>query len=168
MPAPVLVVHNERDTRALALGALHAAGLGAIGFNDPTAALAAIELDSCVRVLVTRINFGKGKLDGLALARRLLVRQCGVKTVFIDRPEYERLAEGAGDFLHLPLNHHHLVDVVARLLKHGARPPSRLLSIERRPIVRARSFSNVVPSGVAGQSATADDMMGGAARGLSR
>ena len=163
MPAPVLVVHNERDTRALALGALHAPGLGAIGFNDPTDALAAIGAGSRVRALATRINFREGKLNGLPLARLLSVRRCGAKTVFIDRAEYAGIAEGAGDFLRLPLNHHHLVDVVARPLKHGRerrpayRSPdaelvARLRSVERRPIVRAVSFSNGVPR----QSATAE------------
>jgi len=60
MPAPVLVVHDETDTRDLAVGALRASGLEAVGFGDPMAALAAIETASRVRVLVTRINFGEG------------------------------------------------------------------------------------------------------------
>jgi DNA-binding NtrC family response regulator len=126
MPAPVLVVHDETDTRDLALGALRASGLEAVGFSDPMAALAAIETGSLVRVLVTRVDFGEGKLNGLALARMLLVRRSGVRTVFVARPEYERLAEGVGEFLALPLNPHHLVDVVARLLRNedSAIPPT--------------------------------------------
>lgn len=116
MPAPVLVVDDEIDTRDLALEALRAAGLEAIGFSDPMAALAVIEVDSRVRVLVTRIDFGEGKLNGVALARMLSIKRRGLKTVFIARPEYECFAEGVGEFLHRPLNHHHLVDVVGRLL----------------------------------------------------
>ena len=65
---------------------------------------------------MTRINFGKGKINGIALARMLSFRRRGLKTVFIARPEYERFAEGVGEFLAMPLNHYHLVDVVGRLL----------------------------------------------------
>jgi hypothetical protein len=79
-------------------------------------ALAAIEADSRVQVLVTRMNFGEGKLNGLALSRMLLVKRRAVNTVFIARPEYAHLADGIGEFLSRPLNPHHLVDVVARLL----------------------------------------------------
>ena len=116
MPAPVLVVHDETGTRELALEALRAAGLHAVGFSDPMEALAAIEADSRVRVLVTRINFGTRTLNGLALARMLLAKRRGVKTVFIARAEYEQFAADVGEFLSPPLNPHHLVDVVGRLL----------------------------------------------------
>jgi hypothetical protein len=50
MPAPVLVVHDEADTCDLAVAALIAAGLMAVGFHEPTAALAAIETDTRFRV----------------------------------------------------------------------------------------------------------------------
>jgi hypothetical protein len=60
MPAPVLVVHDEADTCDLAVAALIAASLMAVGFHEPTAALAAIETDTRVRVLVTRVDFGAG------------------------------------------------------------------------------------------------------------
>jgi DNA-binding NtrC family response regulator len=118
MPAPVLVVHDEIGTRELALEALRAGGLEAVGFSDPMHALDAIEADSRVRVLVTRIDFGEGRLNGLALARMLLVKRFDVKTVFIARPEYEKFAEGVGEFLTFPLNPYHLVDVVARMLRN--------------------------------------------------
>jgi hypothetical protein len=68
MPAPVLVVHDEADTCDLAVAALIAAGLKAVGFHEPTA-LAAIETDTRVRVLVTRVDFAAGAwiaLDGIA------------------------------------------------------------------------------------------------------
>ena len=116
MPTPVLVVHNEKALRELALGTLHSAGLSAVGFGDPMTALDAIEADPRVRVLVTRVNFGNGKLNGVALARMVAVKRPGVKTVFIAESEYQPYIEGVGEFLPLPLNHHHLVDVVARLL----------------------------------------------------
>jgi hypothetical protein len=48
MPAAVLVVHNARDTRDLSVTALRAAFLEAVGFEDPMAALDAMEANSRV------------------------------------------------------------------------------------------------------------------------
>jgi hypothetical protein len=42
MPAPVLVAHDEQQTRDLAVTALRAAFLEVVGFEDPMAALDAI------------------------------------------------------------------------------------------------------------------------------
>jgi CheY-like chemotaxis protein len=49
MPAAVLVVHDEQNTRELAVSALPAAFLEVVGFEDPVAALDAIETSSRVR-----------------------------------------------------------------------------------------------------------------------
>ena len=57
MPAAVLVVHDDRDTRELAIAALRRAFLEVVGFADPMTALDAIEASSRVRVLVTRVLF---------------------------------------------------------------------------------------------------------------
>ena len=69
-----------------------------------------------VRVLVTRMNFGAGKLNGVALARMLMVKRPCVKTVFVAQPENEEHADGVGEFLPSPMDPLHLTDVVARLL----------------------------------------------------
>ena len=117
MPAPIIVVHDEPQTRELAVSALRAAGLQAIGIDDPMTALAAIEAaDTRVRVLVTRVDFGRGKLNGAALARMLRYKRQGIRTVFVARPENQVHAEGEGEFLQMPLNPYVLIDTVARLL----------------------------------------------------
>ena len=85
MPAAVLVVHDEQNTRDLAVNALRAAFLEAVGFEAPLAALAAIEASSRVRILVTRVVFGAGRLNGVALARMVRVKWPGTKVVFIAR-----------------------------------------------------------------------------------
>ena len=116
MPATVVVVHNEPGLRELALGTLREAGIEAVGFNDPMAALDAIEADPRVRVLVTRMNFGAGTLNGVALARMLRIKRPCVRTVFVAQRENEEHADGVGEFLALPMDPLHLADVVARLL----------------------------------------------------
>ena len=87
MPAAVIVVHDEQDVRDLAVAALRAAFLEVVGFEDPMAALAAMEASSRVRVLVTRVVFGPGKPHGVALALMVRVKRPGTKVVFIAREE---------------------------------------------------------------------------------
>lgn len=116
MPAPVLVVHNEFGTRELALTALRAAGREAAGFENPMTALDAIEADSRVRVLVTGVDFGDGKLNGVALALMVKAKRPGLQAVFVASLEDHPHTEGVGDVLPTPLDPQALVDVVGRLL----------------------------------------------------
>ena len=116
MPAAVLVVHDEQSTRELAVSALRAAFLEAVGFADPMAALDAIEASSHVRVLVTHVMFGRDKLNGIAFARMILVKRPAIKVVFVALEEYARHAEGLGVFLPMPLNPDIFVATVSRLL----------------------------------------------------
>ena len=116
MPAPVLVAHDERETRELAVTTLRAAFLEVVGFEDPMAALDAMETDSRVRVLVTCVDFGPGKPHGVALARMVRVKRPGTKVVFAARAEHEPHTEGLGVFLPMPLNPDILVATVSRLL----------------------------------------------------
>jgi DNA-binding NtrC family response regulator len=116
MPAAVLVVHDEQNTRELAVSALRAAFLEAVGFEDPMAALNAIEASSRVRVLVTRVMFGPDKLNGVALARMVRMKRPGTKVLFVAREEYAPHAEGLGVFLPRPLNPDIFVATVSRLL----------------------------------------------------
>jgi DNA-binding NtrC family response regulator len=117
MPAPVLVAHDDKATRDLAVATLGAAGIETVGFDDPIAALDAIETNSRVRVLVTRVDFGSGKLNGVALARMLRVKRPGAKVLFVALPSNAHHAEGVGEFLPMPLEQPVLlVDAVSRML----------------------------------------------------
>jgi DNA-binding NtrC family response regulator len=82
MPAAVLVVHDEQSTRELAVSALRAAFLEAVGFADPMA-LDAKRPILTYRVLVTRVMFGPDKLNGIALARMVRFKRPGTKVVFV-------------------------------------------------------------------------------------
>jgi DNA-binding NtrC family response regulator len=120
--APVAVVHNDPQLRELMIFTLRAAGHHTAGFDDPGTALEALEGDPHLRVLVTRPNFGSGKLNGVALARMLRLKRQGLKTVFVGRVENAEHVERVGEFLPLPLNPEHLAHIVASLLAE----PSRL------------------------------------------
>jgi DNA-binding NtrC family response regulator len=118
MPSTVLAVHSEADALNMLISAIRTAGYDVVGFSDPLAALNAIEADSHVRVLVTRIDFGPGKLNGVALARMLrhnVPRDIGV--VFVGRSENERyLDDGVGEFVPHPVDPTALIDAVGRIL----------------------------------------------------
>jgi hypothetical protein len=126
MPTPIIVVHDEVATRELAVSTLCATGLQAVGCDDPMKALLALEADGGVRVLVTRIDFGPGKLNGAALARILRVKRREIRLAFVDSPENRVHVEGYGEFVPTPLNPYILVDTVARLLTAGHDNLSRL------------------------------------------
>ena len=116
MPAPVLVVHEDPDTRELALSALRASGHEAVAFADPIVALDAIEADSRLRVLVTCATFPAGKPNGVSLGRMVKVKRPGVKIVFLAALEDHPFTEGVGEALPLALDPQILVDTVGRLL----------------------------------------------------
>ena len=119
MLARVIVVHDDADTRQLALTALVAAGHEVVAFEDPMAALNAIDADdhSRVRLLITRVDFGVDTLNGVALARMLMVKQPNIKVLFAARGEHRHHTETiTGAFLPLPLDPEALVDAVGRLL----------------------------------------------------
>lgn len=116
MPAPVLVVHQEAEACGQMLAALRAAGCEAVGFYSPMTALNAIESDTRVRVLVTRVDFGPGMLNGVALARMLLMKRPDIKVVYVGRAENERHITVAGPFLPHPIDLNALAETVCGLL----------------------------------------------------
>ena len=115
-------MHDDKPTREAALAALWAAGHQAVAFSDPMAVLNAVEKDSRVRVLVSRIDFGPGKLNGAALVRMLrhqqLMRggQSHLRVIFVALPVNEEYAREEGDYLPMPLDPQALVDAVSAAL----------------------------------------------------
>jgi hypothetical protein len=79
-------------------------------------ALDAMDSPTRVRVLVTRVDFGPGKLNGAALARMVSVKQPAARVVFIAQEQNRHHTRGLGGFLPVPLDPKALVDVVGRLL----------------------------------------------------
>ena len=125
MPAPIVVVHSDRRQREAVLAALRSAGLEVAAFDDPVAALDAIEKDSRARVLVSRIDFGQGKLNGVALVRMLRHKQImqdgksALRAVFIGRRQNGHHALLEGDFVPVPIDLQALVGAVGKALAEG-------------------------------------------------
>ena len=122
MPATIVIVYDNTKVRSAALLAIRAAGHDVAAFSDPLTALNAIEKDSRVRVLVSRIDFGQGKLNGVALAQMLRVKQIAqdgesrLRPIFLDRSENGHHATGLGGFIPCPLDTGTLVTMIGRAL----------------------------------------------------
>ena len=129
MPAAVVVVHDEADTCEAILRALSEAGFDAVGFTNPIGALDAVEKDGELRVLVTRMSFGPGKLNGLALFRMLEHKRparSGLRAVFIGRADYRQDAEQDGAFLLRGAKPYVVVEAVRKQMKPDGAAPLRV------------------------------------------
>jgi DNA-binding NtrC family response regulator len=78
-----IVVHDDDATRELATNALRDAGYEVTAFASPMQVLDAMDAATPIRVVVTRVNFGSGTLNGVALARTIRLRQPAIKVVFV-------------------------------------------------------------------------------------
>ena len=125
MPAPVVVVHQQLETQRMLMSTVRAAGYEVAGFADPLRALDAIEAGSRARVVVTRLDFGPGKLNGIALARMLRHKGLGVQVVFVGKAEKARYLDGTEEFVPHPVDPAAVADAVRRALSTSL--PSKAL-----------------------------------------
>ena len=116
MPAPVVVVHQQLDTQRMLISTVRAAGYEVAGFADPIKALDAIETGSRARVLVTRLDFGPGKLNGIALARMIRHKGLGLQVVFVGRADKARYLDRTEEFVPHPVDLDAVADAVRRAL----------------------------------------------------
>jgi DNA-binding NtrC family response regulator len=112
----VIVVHDDDAIRELATNALRNAGYEVTAFTSPMQVLDAMDAATRSGVVVTRVDFGAGTLNGVALARMVRLRQPATKVVFVALDENRLHTTDQGEFLPMPLNPQALVAVVGRLL----------------------------------------------------
>lgn len=122
MPATIVIVHDNKTIRSAARLAIRSAGHDVAAFADPMTALDAIEANSKVRVLVTRIDFGPGRLNGVALVQMLRVKQItqdgrsSLQPIFLDRSDNAHHAKGIGAFVPVPFDPPTLVAAIGTAL----------------------------------------------------
>ena len=146
MPAPVVVVHDEVEACEAILRTLSEAGLDAVGFTNPMSVLDAVEPDSRLRVLVTRMSFGPDRLNGLALFRMLSLKRTGnLRAVFIGRPEYREDAQDDGVFLLGPPDPQAVAQAVWAQLKPTG---SAALRMAARPVIWEGGPLTVAPPSI--------------------
>jgi CheY-like chemotaxis protein len=85
-------------------------------FADPAAALDALESGERIELLVSCVDFGPGKLNGMALARMARARRPEVGVLLIGPLELALYAGGLGHFLREPVTPWELKTTIERLL----------------------------------------------------
>ena len=112
----MLVVHDDVETQRLALTVPDAAGHEVIAFDDPMAALDALDGGARPDLLITRANFEPGKVNGAALARMIKLKCPACAVLFIALPENRPYLTNVGEFLPLPVGREALTAAIERLL----------------------------------------------------
>jgi DNA-binding NtrC family response regulator len=111
MPTRVVVVHDDAAFLGDLVNTLTRAGYEVAGFLETRAALAAIEADEQIEMLITRVAFPAGMPHGVSLAQMARLKHRIMKILFIARPEMVEYAEGIGEVLVMPVPP---ADVVAK------------------------------------------------------
>lgn len=120
MPATIVLVYDEPRVAADIAIALRAKNYDIAVFNDPLAAMVALDTPDKIRVLITSIHFPEGRSNGLAMARMTRLKGRNVHAILIDAPETQHFAtEISGTFLPTPVNMERLLAAV----KDALQPP---------------------------------------------
>jgi DNA-binding NtrC family response regulator len=117
MTACIFIVHDDSAFSEEARSALESAGHSVTIYDDPMVALDALETAQQIKLLITRANFGSGKLNGIALARMARYKRPGIRVIFTAVPQHESHAWGLGEFLPAPVHVNDIVEAVDRLLQ---------------------------------------------------
>ena len=96
MPAQVVIVHEDRDFATAAVAAFEARGFSIIHYHDALAAMEALAEASAIEFLITCLEFGEGRSNGIALAYMVRLRNQAVRCVFIGPSDPLNQAEGEG------------------------------------------------------------------------
>jgi len=112
------MVHDDPEFVDQLATAIGVAGYDVAVFIDPMDALNAFDARGAVdtwrtlEVLVTRVRFAPGTLNGVALARMARSKRPGIRVLFAALPEFAEYAEGLGKFMPLPVSVPDIVDAV--------------------------------------------------------
>jgi DNA-binding NtrC family response regulator len=116
MPGRAVVVHDGPDFAEQTATTLREVGFDAASFSDPMAALDALENANSVELLVTCLEFGPGKPNGIALALMTRTRRPGIKVLLTGPLDLAPYAEGIGQFIEAPVSVEETVAAAVRLL----------------------------------------------------
>ena len=127
MPARIMIVHDEPYFADEVASILRPGGDDVATFADPAAALDALESAERIDLLVSCVDFGHGKLNGVALALMARARRPEIGVLLIGPLELALSAGGLGHFLREPVTPWELMTTIERLLLGSRRviPPAR-------------------------------------------
>jgi two-component SAPR family response regulator len=117
MPAQIVIVLDEQDSSDRTAAMLQAAGYEAASLPDSMAALDALEGAARVEVLVTCVDHGTGKPNGVALARMARYKRPGIRILFVGAAEFAEHTDDLGVFMPSPVTEEDVKDAVVRILE---------------------------------------------------
>jgi DNA-binding NtrC family response regulator len=123
MPARIMIVHDKPDFADEVASMLRPGEDDVATFADPAAALDALESAERIELLVSCVDFGPGKLNGVALALMARARRPEIGVLLIGPLEFALSVGGLGHFLREPVTPWELKTTIERLL------------LERRPVI---------------------------------
>jgi DNA-binding NtrC family response regulator len=115
MPARVVVVLGP-DLSEETAAALGKAGYEAAALADPMIALDALESAERVELLITRLDFGDGKPNGIALARMTRHKRPKIAVIFVGPADFARYSSGLGEYMESPSTVSDILESAKRLL----------------------------------------------------
>jgi DNA-binding response OmpR family regulator len=122
MAVRIAVVHDDPEFLAEAAASLASAGFEVCAFTDPIDAVDAIKHHRDLDLLITRVNYGSGKLHGLALARMARYADQRTRVLFVGQRRYLAEAEGIGAFVVAPCTLGQLCSAVDEILMPNRQP----------------------------------------------
>ena len=117
MPARIVVVLDEPGAASQAAALLQAQGYDAISLPESLTALEALSGAKHVELLVTSLNHGPGKPNGISLALMTRQRRPGLKVIFVGDEALARHTIGLGAFLGAPVKIEDVVSAAIRMLE---------------------------------------------------
>jgi len=121
MPARIVIVLDDTSLGDLAVEALEALGHEAMAIHDPMVALEVLESPQRIEMLVTSGDFaGRGKPNGLSLARMTRQKRPELKAVFLGPAALAGIVGQDGVHLATPTTASEIARTVAGMMGSGA------------------------------------------------
>lgn len=117
MPARIVVVLDEPTAADQVAALLQAQSYDAISLRDSMIALDALAGATHVELLVTSLNHGSGKPNGISLALMARQRRPGMKVMFAGDEALAHHTDGLGTFLASPIKIEDVVSAAIRMLE---------------------------------------------------
>src|SRR5579863_10126588 len=122
MPARIVIVLDEPTAAGQVAALLQAQSYDATSLPDSMIALDALAGATHVELLVTSLNHGPGKPNGISLALMTRQRRPGLKVMFVGDEALVHHTEGLGSFLPAPVKIEDVVTAAIRMLEGATQP----------------------------------------------
>jgi DNA-binding NtrC family response regulator len=122
MPARIVAVLDQPGVADKVVTQLTVAGYNATALSDPMVALNALEGATRIEVLVTGLDHGPNKPNGISLALMARSKRPGIRVLFVGDSALAHYAVGVGEFLAEPVAVTEVVEHVIRLSEAPQEP----------------------------------------------